>query len=71
MDNIFELTPKNGRKSFNGKAKVIVEDDIAKLLSYETIVAQINLKTNEYTENGEYSATTNIHIKHFKDYYGV
>lgn len=36
---IFELTPTNGRKSFGGKAKVIVENGIAKLLSYTTIVA--------------------------------
>lgn len=71
MKQIFELIPTNGRKSFGGKAKVIVDNGVAKLLSYTTFVAQINLETKEYTQNGEYSQTTNSHIKAFKDFYGV
>ena len=67
----FELTPTNGRKSFGNKAKVIVENGIAKLLSYTTFVAEINLETKEYQQNGSYSATTNNHIKAFKEFYGV
>ena len=68
---IFELTPINGRKSFGGNAKVIVENNIAKCLSYETIVAEYNTETKEYQENGKYSRTTNTHINAFKNYYGI
>ncbi len=50
----FELKPINGRKSFGGKARVIIENNKAKLLSYDTIVA-------EFTINGKYSQTTNTH----------
>jgi len=71
MKNIFELTPTNGRKSFNGKCKVIVENNKAELLSYDTIVAEINLETKEYKQNGNYSQTTNTHINAFKQFYGV
>ncbi len=68
---IFQLVPTNGRKSFGGKAKVIVENNNAKLLSYETIVAEYNLETKEYQENGKYSRTTDTHINAFKEYYGI
>ena len=49
----FELTPTNGRKSFGGKAKVIVDNGVAKLLSYSTIVAEYKIgekeiKTEDY-----------------------
>ena len=67
----FELTPINGRKSFGGKAKVIVENGVAKLLSYSTFVAEIKLENKEFTQNGEYSQTTNKHIRCFKDFYGI
>lgn len=68
---IFELTPTNGRKSFGGKAKVIVEGNVAKCLSYETIVAEFDLENNTYKENGYYSKTTTSHINAFKNYYGI
>lgn len=68
---VFELTPTNGRKSFGGKAKVIVENGVAKLLSYTTFVAEIKLNSKEYKQNGSYSTTTNNHIKVFKEFYGV
>lgn len=71
MKNVFELSPTNGRKSFSGKAKVIVENGKAELLSYDTIVAEIDLNTNEYKQNGNYSQTTNSHIKAFKEFYSV
>ena len=67
----FELTPINGRKSFGGKAKVIVENGVAKLLSYSTIVAEYKIGKKEYKENGTYSQTTNSHIKAFKNFYGI
>ena len=68
---VFELIPTNGRKSFGGKAKVIVENGVAKLLSYTTFVAEIKLDSKEYKQNGSYSTTTNNHIKAFKEFYGV
>lgn len=68
---VFELTPNNGRKSFNGKCKVIEDGGVAQLLSYTTFVAEINLETKEYKQHGEYSQTTNSHIKAFKEFYGV
>ena len=68
---VFELTPTNGRKSFGNKAKVIVDNGVAKLLSYETIVAEVDLATNEFKVNGSYSQTTNSHIKAFKQFYNV
>lgn len=71
MKQIFELIPTNGRKSFGNKAKVIVENNKAELLSYDTIVASIDLGTLEYTQNGDYSVTTNNHIKEFKQFYFV
>jgi hypothetical protein len=68
---IFQLVPTNGRKSFNNKAKVIVENNIAKCLSYDTIVAEYNLETKEFVDNGYYSKTTTSHINAFKSYYGI
>ena len=67
----FELLPTNGRKSFGGKAKVIVENGVAKLLSYSTFVAEIKLENKQFTKNGEYSQTTTSHIKAFKNFYGI
>ena len=71
MEQIFELVPMNGRKSFNNKAKVMVENGVAKLLSYTTIVAEIDLDNKEYKQNGSYSPTTNNHINAFKQFYGL
>ncbi len=69
---VFELTPTNGRKSFNQKAKVIVENGKAKLLSYSTIVAEVDLATNEFKNLWEGSSnTTSSHIKAFKQFYSV
>ena len=64
----FLLEPTNGRKSFGGKARVIVENNKAKLLSYDTIVAEYDLESKEFVLNGSYSST---HIKSFKSYYGI
>lgn len=66
----FELTPIDGRKSFYGKARVIDDGKIAKLLSYDTIVAEYNRTTKEMKINGEYSDTTRRHINAFLSYYG-
>lgn len=67
----FELQPTNGRKSFGGKATVIETDKEIQLQSYDTIVAQIDKATNEFTLNGKYSMTTNTHIKSFREFYSV
>lgn len=68
--NIFELSPVNGRKSFYGKCRVIEENGISKLQSYETIVAEYNHKTNVMTVNGYYSGATSSHTNAFLKYYG-
>ncbi len=65
---VLELKPTNGQKSFNGKAKVLIHKDKIELLSYETIVAQKDIKTNVLTINGKYSRTTNKHIKAFESF---
>ena len=66
--NIYELTARfDPRKSFYGKAKVIEHDNgNRQLLSYDTIVAEID-------KNGEFSLlwngntqTTSRHIKEFR-----
>ena len=67
---VFELTPTNGRKSFYGKARVIEENGVSKLLSYDTFVAEFNHKENKMKVNGKYSMTTNTHINSFLNYYG-
>ena len=66
----FTLNPVNGRKSFGGKAKVIQQDNISTLLSYDTEVATYNHSTNEMAVNGYYSSTTLTHINSFLAYYG-
>lgn len=65
-----ELKPTNGRKSFYGKAKIICDGKIAKLQSYETIVAEYNHKENEIFVFWWYSMTTANHINAFLQYYG-
>lgn len=67
----FELKPVNGRKSFGCKARVIIENKKAKLLSYDTIVAEYDLKSKKFVINGKYSATTNTHINSFKSFYKI
>lgn len=66
----FQLTPVNGRKSFNGKCRVIEENGISQLESYETIVAEYNPRTKELRVFGYYSSTTITHINAFLVYYG-
>lgn len=66
----FELSPVSGQKSFYGKAKVIEESGVSKLLSYDTIVAEYNSSTKEIKINGWYSDTTMRHINAFRNLYG-
>ena len=65
MKQIYDLVPVyDGRKSFYGKAKVVVmESGEIILQSYDSFVASIN--DGEATINGFYSNTTLRHIKEF------
>lgn len=67
---VFELVPTNGRKSFGGKAKVIEENGVMQLKSYDTIVAEYNLRDKTMQVFGIYSNTTVIHIKYFLELCG-
>ena len=44
---IFDLIPQNGRKSFYGKAKVIISGDNETLLSYNSEIVSRNRKTGK------------------------
>ena len=59
-----ELRPIYCRqKSFYGKAKIIRENGIIKLKSYDTIIAEI--KNGKLHINGFYSATSTKHLTEF------
>ena len=64
---IYELIPRNGRKSFYGKAQVMVDDNGDEtLLSYCTPIMRVNkngMVTRLY--DGELSMTTATHLKSF------
>lgn len=68
---IITLEPANGRKSFNNKAKVIIENDISSLISYNTKVAEFNNITNELKIFEYVSTTTGTHINSFLNYCGL
>ena len=69
---IFELPCLDSRKSFYGKAHCIeLDNGIKQLLSYNTIVAQID-SIGVFTKIWSGSTqTTNRHIKSFKKFYNV
>jgi len=61
-----ELKPEyDNRKSFYKKAVVIIEGEVLKLKSYNTIVCKIEMKNNRAVVYGTYSKTTLRHIKEF------
>lgn len=66
----YTLDTVNGRKSFNGKCRVIEDNNVLKLLSYDTIVAEYNKNTDEVKVNGYYSQTTMSHINSFLNHVG-
>ena len=66
----FELKPTNGQKSFYKKAFVITTDNVSRLKSYSTIVAEYNHETKKMTVFGWYSKTTALHINSFLNLYG-
>ena len=62
---IYELAPADSRKSFYGKAKVIVENDTETLVSYDTpIIRRYSNGKLERLWSG-WSATTGRHITAF------
>lgn len=64
--NIYEMKPiYDSAKSFYKKAIVETNNNIIKLISYNSIVATINLNTNKATVKNTYSQTTLRHIKEF------
>ena len=65
---IIDLKPINdSRKSFYGKAKLVVSNGCIDLLSYDTFIASYNSDTGVliYNEYFDYSQTTLRHLKEF------
>ena len=77
MNNYVELRPINGRKSFYGKARAIVDGDTITLYSYNTAVCRIvngkfeRLWYDEIDGKQGYSRTTMSHIQAFCDTFGL
>ena len=63
---IYEVVPRNGRRSFYGKAKVIVIGKIHYLRSYDTIMGCIDYGTGKVHRYSDYhSNTTGAHVRSF------
>ena len=63
---IYDLIPQNGRKSFYGKAKVVVKNNERTLFSYNTpIIKKTADGILKRLYNCEPSATTLTHIRSF------
>ena len=72
MTEVYALIPRCGRKSYYGKANVILENGIIKLKSYQTIVCSYNRDTGHFSRLwGGYSATTMRHINSFIKEIGI
>lgn len=69
--NIFDVEPHNGRASFGGKAKAIVENGKVTLTSYDTPVAEVEGDTLTILPQGNCSNTTSTHVKAFAHWHGV
>ena len=52
------------------KSRTETANNVTRLVSYNTEVANYNHETNIMTVNGWYSATTSRHINAFLEYYG-
>lgn len=65
------LNPIDGRASFYNKCHIIDDGHIAKLQSYDTIVAEYHHDTKEVKIFGWYSKTTARHIRSFLYYFNV
>lgn len=63
---IYDLTPKDGRKSFYGKAKVYIADDGTETLySYNTPIIQKTAESELVRLWDGWTATTGRHIAAF------
>lgn len=72
MEEMFELQARyDSRKSFYGKAKVVVEGNILSLYSYDTLVAVIIDGKVTRADIGVHSRTTNRHIREFIKQFSV
>jgi hypothetical protein len=61
---MYEPSPRNGRKSFGGKCRIIVTaDGYHYLQSYNTIVAYIDDKDTEHRLWDDWSLTTGSHLQ--------
>lgn len=69
---MYELSPRDGRKSFYGKAMVMIDPEGKETLySYGTEVARYNRKENRVVVLGKWSLTTGRHITAFVNEHGV
>ena len=72
MYEMFELQARyDARKSFYGKAKVVVEGNILSLYSYDTLVAVIIDGKVTRADIGVHSMTTNRHIREFVKQFSI
>lgn len=63
---IYELTPIDGKKSFYGKAKIVIDDNGAETLySYDTPIITRNVDGTFIKHWHGWSATTGRHIRAF------
>lgn len=62
----YMLNPCDSRKSFYGKAMVIIDGGCIYLKSYETIVCMIDAEGVFHKLWGDYSQTTMRHINSFR-----
>lgn len=63
---MYELIPNNGRKSFYGKAKVVIDDNGNETLySYDTPIIKRDASGNLTKLWNGWSGTTGAHIKAF------
>lgn len=68
---VVELVPTDGRKSFNGRCKVIETRSRVYLMSYSTIVCYWDNNTCKFAKLwNDYSATTMRHINSFMVWLG-
>lgn len=65
MTRMYELIPQNGRMSFYGKAKVLIDEQGETLYSYDTPIIRLNKDGTLTRLYSGWSATTGTHIKSF------
>lgn len=63
---MYDLIPANNRKSFYGKAKVLIKEDVKYLISYNSLILSLDKNNRIHRHFGEpISNTTCTHIKSF------